>query len=176
MKRGICVLVCILCMISVVGCSNKEEITIPKDIKVVYLVPKQDGKLTKEDLKDYPQVAVVHDNKDLKYVVETVGTPIGIWIDQGAVEKADRDWLLKKPQNSYPVILVGFYDVMNPIPMREQFYRGSIDWDSETLAEGFSFWVLNTSDDPTEAKYLEGIGAMLRLDEILRVTQYYLNL
>jgi len=157
------------------GCSSDEAISKSKDIKAVYLMPKQGGKVSKEELKEYPQVVVVDNFKHLKYVVETVETPIGIWIDQETVEKADRAWLQEEPQNSYPVILVGFYDVVNPIPMREQFYRGSIDWDSETLAEGFSFWVLNTSDDPTEAKYLEGIGAMLRLDEILRVTQYYLT-
>lgn len=172
MRKISFILICLLSTIIIIsGCSYHEKtISIPEDLKAVYLINQKDTQLSREELKSYPQVIVVNNFDDMKTALDRVNKKVGIWIDKSAIETADKEWLLQEPQKSYPVLLIGFYDVMNPKPMREAFYTERIDWNNDTLSEGFSFWIPNRFDDPSsDAEYIEGIDVLLTIDEMLRV-------
>ena len=141
MKRYLFNIICLLsALLITTGCfHNEKSVVLSNDIKVVYLTSNRGGQLTKKELKNYPQVLVVNSFDDMKTIINEVGNIIGIWIDKSAVDMADKKWLLEEPQKFYPLLLVGFYDLVTSKPMRELFYDENIDWNSKTMNKGFSY-------------------------------------
>lgn len=173
MKKSLFAIMCLLAaLLAISACSDKKKpATLSEGIKAVYLAPQSGSQLPARELKNYPQVLVVNSFDDIKMLVGSSDKKMGIWIDMSSVNMADKKWLLEEPQKSFPVLLIGCYDVVNPTPMRELFYSHSINWDSKTLQKGFSYWVLRASEGfSAESEYMEGIDTLIKIDEMLRVT------
>ncbi|MDW7650256.1 MAG: hypothetical protein SCK29_05640 [Bacillota bacterium] len=157
------------------GCVNKyenslnEQLVSKTEIKAVYLAPKSGAQLSENELRKYPQIVVVNNFNDLKTSIDKANKKMGIWVDMSAVDLADKEWLLSSPQKFYPVLLIGCYDLMSQKPMSEAFYNGDIDWTSQTITAGFSYWILENNT------YHEGIDTLNQIDEMFRVTDMLLS-
>lgn len=173
MKKSLIAIICLLTvLLAISACSDKKKpAALPEGIKAVYLAPQSESQLPAGELENYPQVLVVNSFDDIKMLVGSSDKKMGIWIDSSSVNMADKEWLLEEPQKYYPVLLIGCYDVVSPTPMRESFYSDSINWNSKTLQKGFSYWVVRASEGfPSEPEYMEGIDTLIKIDEMLRVT------
>lgn len=95
----------ILTMVSLIGCSKNKENT----AKAIYLVPKDGGQLTKEDLSKYPEVTCVSDLKEMK---KLVSKNTAIWVDKDTIDLLDLDWIQKEAESEMPIVLIGYNDAL----------------------------------------------------------------
>lgn len=81
--------------------------------KAVYLTPANGGQLSYQDLRNHPEVKVVHNGYQL--IISTVGNK-AIWIDKDRVESINtnvlvKTWLNVNPVKYHPMVLVGYNNV-----------------------------------------------------------------
>ncbi|HEX8992596.1 MAG TPA: hypothetical protein VF784_13035 [Anaerolineales bacterium] len=93
----------LLGLVILTSCSQAPASTAGKPVRALYLVNGQ-GQLDHSDLAAHPEVVLTSSFDKLKAAARS---KIAIWIDDNAVGLVDTDWLARKPQSFYPVVLVG---------------------------------------------------------------------
>lgn len=154
---------------------NSIQLNKTTDIKAVYLVRQNGGVLSADDLKQYPEVAVVNSFNELK---KHTDKKVAVWVDKNAVDIIENGWLQSEPQKKYPVALVGYNDSL--YSFREKLSGFGINgpkvnWNSEILEPGFSVWMLRKETSSSKSAFLHGHKTEPTVELILKVTNALLD-
>lgn len=113
MKRAL-----LLALVILTGCSQASPATPGKPVRAVYLV-QGEGQLKSSDLAAHPEVVVTSSFEKVKALARS---KIAIWIDDNAAGLVETDWLGRRPQQLYPVVLVGDGDWLCAFQMKLVYF------------------------------------------------------
>lgn len=156
------------------GCNNFGATASSNEIRAVYLV-QDSGELAEQDLRAHPEVIVTNDvNEFKKYARDQVA----LWIDGNAVNLVSDGWLDQAPQAYYPIVLVGYNDLL--YSFRDQlkiccFAGPAVNRDANALAPGFSVMLREKGDAFPYAKYRRAFKQVPTVTEILAITNGLLD-
>ena len=134
--------------------TTNENATKAKIYKAVYLEPEKGGELTDSDLKNHPEVFVVHTGNQL---VSAVKDKIAIWIDKDSVDSVDINWLQSSSLRFFPKVVVGYNNPVYAFSERLHlsYWHGfgirPIDWSKQRLEPGFSVAMWKEEKTQTQA-------------------------
>ena len=144
-----------------------REIFERKPVKAIYIIPKSGAQLSEDELRNYPEIAVVYTFKDLK---DKTVEKMAIWIDKGAIDLVEQEWFHQDPQRDYPLVIVGYSNAL--YSFREKMSGFGIegpyvDWNKQKLDGGFSTWMLKEATYTSTSAFMKGYDMPLSVDGIL---------
>lgn len=165
----------ILSFLTLQGCKNKDSDVIKQasgiNYKAVYLMTENRGVITKEDLKQHPEVLTANTFQDLDGIVKE-NKIIEIWIDKDAIDLIEQHWLNEEPQKHNMIVVVGYdnstYSFHEKLGLLEEGPK--IDWSKEKVGNGFSIWFLSKETPGSINARVEGYSTTPTVKGIFDVT------
>lgn len=118
------------------------ELLQQKNIRAVYLVS-EIGLLPSNELKDSPEIKVVHTIRDFEKAASQ--KRVALWIDKDALQLVDPVWLHQEPQKYYPIAILGYNEPSYVFGEQLSGFgvqgQGS-DGTSMNIETGYSVWML----------------------------------
>ena len=150
------------------------------NFKAVYLKPRIGGQISENELKKYPEILVVNSYKKLK---SSVNKKVAIWIDKDALKMVDdrmkcNNWLWQRPQNSYPILLIGYNDSLYSFTEQLSVFLiipPHIDWSKTKLEPGFSVCKIIKRNKKSISYFMKGYKEHPRTKSILSITNMLLE-
>jgi hypothetical protein len=150
------------------------------NFKAVYLKPSIGGQISSNELKKYPEILIVNSFKELK---NSVNKKIAIWIDKDALNIMDdtiidNNWLSKKPQNLYPIVLIGYNNALYSFREKLSGFRIEgpyVDWSKIKLEPGFSIWMIKKKTKTSVSALMKGYKEIPKAKRILTITNALLE-
>jgi hypothetical protein len=143
--------------------------------KAVYLKPSIGGQISSIELKKFPEILVANSFKELK---NSVNKRIAIWIDKDALNMLDNNWLSKKPQRLFPIVLIGYSDALYSFGEKLSVPRmipPYVDWSKIKLEPGFSIWMIKKETETSESWFMKGYKEIPKATRILAITNALLE-
>lgn len=149
---------------------------------VVYLKPLFGGEFSDNELKEHPEVVVVHSVRQLKHVSDNQILPI--WIDKAYFDRVDAKWIDLKLHQYYPVIVIGYGNADYPfrnIPIGRHLPPLDIKKYEEHLNEikketGISVCKKKFDDNMGNwSSYCKGFDGNPQIDDVLRISENLLS-
>lgn len=141
--------------------------------RAIYLVQGA-GQLSKEDLRDHPEVKVTSSFDEFKQLARD---KTALWLDIHAAGLVDKDWLNQKPQRYYPIVLIGlsdplcaFRDTLGGFGVIEGPYA-----DCSFPPPGFSIWMLDEDTSSRSSAFMHGYEQIPSAGDILEKTNLLLE-
>ena len=156
--------------------TNLKSIIISEnEVEAIYLCC-ENGVLSPIDLANHPEVLVVDSFDEFLDAVPITGA--ALWVDKGAIESIDLDWLHQKPQKYYPLVIVGYNDPV--YAFREKLSGFGIEdpsnnWSEITPAPGFSVWRLKEDGETSTSAFIYGYPCEPNVESILKVSSSLLH-
>ncbi len=115
----------------------------PVVVKAVYIVAKQGGDLSAEDLKRHPEVKTVHTFADLQ---RSTNNKVALWIDTTALPllkgEKEMEWVIRRNVEGHPFAMVGCNEPLKAFRDMLDCFNisgpGPIDWTKYETSPGFS--------------------------------------
>jgi len=149
--------------------------SITKAAKVVYLV-RENGELSEHELKAYPEIVVTGSFSEFKQLAKE---RVALWIDKGAINLIDGQWLNEEPQSYYPMVLLGYNDPYYSFAIKLElccFFGPAVDWISKKLEPGFSVILRGKSKTTIPSLiFFKGYQQYPSVKEILPITNNLLE-
>lgn len=161
----------VVLLFGLIGCTSNGESV----VKAVYLTPESGGQLTEGDIKNYPEVIRVTNFDELK---DSVTQNTAIWIDKGAVDLLDQDWLREEAQNRIPIVLIGYNDALYSFRDTLSCFGiegPNVDWSERELEPGFSVWMIKEKTDQSQSAFMKEYDMTPDTKQILAITNKLLD-